>query len=71
MRYVTMWRKLAPDFLDWDFHVSADECERDQVIKNITERGVKQYEFLGESFFFILTKLKISKNIFILKLGMI
>lgn len=43
MRYITTWRKPAPDMLDWDHHVSEDKAEAERVIENIKSRGVHQY----------------------------
>ena len=42
-RYVTTWRKPAPDQLDWDHHVSDSIEEVEKVIANIKQRGVHQY----------------------------
>jgi hypothetical protein len=42
-RYVTTWRKPAPDQFDWNHHVSDSIEEVEKVIANIKQRGVHQY----------------------------
>lgn len=50
-RYITTWRKRAPDSpLDWDHYVSEDEAEAERVVDNLKAQGVWQYNTfkLGE-----------------------
>jgi hypothetical protein len=42
-RYVITWRKTPPNILDWDVYFARDRSEAEQVVKNITARGVHQY----------------------------
>lgn len=42
-RYVTTWRKPAPDQFDWDFYVSDSLEQATKVVANILEEGVHQY----------------------------
>lgn len=42
-RYITTWRKPAPDQIDWDFHVSDSLEEVNKVVENILKQGVHQY----------------------------
>ena len=42
-QYITLWRKPAPDNLDWDFHVSLHLSDAETVVANIKARGVHQY----------------------------
>ena len=42
-RYITVWRKPAPDVLDWDFHTTEVRSEIPALIANLKGRGVHQY----------------------------
>lgn len=42
-RYITVWRKPAPDSFEWDFYVSQSREEASNVVANIIPRGVKQF----------------------------
>lgn len=52
MRYIVLWRKPAPDNLDWDFYVCEDTEGVERVIDQIKKQGVHQYRTyeLGEKF---------------------
>ena len=42
-RYITTWRKPAPDILDWDHYVSHSLEGVDRLIVNIRKLGVNQF----------------------------
>lgn len=42
-KYITVWRKPAPDFLEWDFHVSFHDDELPHVVRNLEKQGVRQF----------------------------
>ena len=43
MRYITTWRKPAPNVLDWGHHTSEDIEEVERLVDNLLDRGVHQY----------------------------
>jgi hypothetical protein len=42
-RYITLFRKPAPNQLDWDFYISEDADEMRRVVANIADQGIHQY----------------------------
>ena len=42
-RYITIWRKPAPNILDWDHHISEDIEEVGRVVANLKQQGIRQY----------------------------
>ena len=49
-RYVTFWRKLGEECLDWGHHVSFSFADAEQVVANLKKRGIREYHTapLGE-----------------------
>lgn len=42
-RFITTWRKPAPDQFDWDYATSDSVEDLDRLLENIKSRGVHQY----------------------------
>lgn len=42
-RHIVLFRKPAPNVLDWDLHVVEHEENIERVIENIKNQGVHQY----------------------------
>ena len=41
-KFITLWRKPAPHFLDWDFHVSLHDGDEKRVFENLQKQGIRQ-----------------------------
>ena len=42
-RCITVWRKLAPNNLDWDHYVSDSREDAEITIANLRAKGVRQF----------------------------
>ncbi len=42
-RLITLYRKPAPDMLDWDFHITEPHEDVSRVIDHLVQQGVWQY----------------------------
>lgn len=41
-RHITLWRKLDNP-IDWDFYVSEDMQEAEDVVANLVKQGIKRF----------------------------